>query len=113
MEVKTHRSIDVKATGLRIYRLRESRGYKVSDIQEFFGFAGPQAIYKWENGQCLPSTDNLYDLSFFYGVPMEEILVPREYVKGSEPRDSSRGAGFFGVLSGFAWKLFVIFMLFS
>ncbi len=96
MEIRTHRSIDVKATGLNIYRLRVSRGYSVGDIQRYFGFAAPQAIYKWENGQTLPSTDNLYDLSHLFGIPMEAILVPRKYVVGSQPRDSSCGSGFFG-----------------
>ncbi len=96
MEIKTHRSIDMAATGRNILRLRKSHGYSVSDIQDYFGFAAPQAIYKWEKGQSLPSTDNLYDLSFLLGVPMEEILVAREYEIKSEPRDS-RGSGRFGL----------------
>ncbi len=99
MEVKTHRSIDMAATGRNIARLRESHGYSVADLQEYFGFEAPQAIYKWQKGQSLPSMDNLYDLSYLLGVPMEEILVPLgSNIIFSEPREESRGSGCFGAL---------------
>ena len=77
MEIKTYRSIDMAATGRNIARLRESHGFSVADFQRFFGFSAPQAIYKWQKGLTLPSTDNLYALSDLLGVPMEDILVPQ------------------------------------
>ena len=40
-----------------------------------FGFATPQAIYKWQRGTALPSVDNLVLLSAVFGVPVDEILV--------------------------------------
>ena len=52
--------IDPAATGANIVRLRLERGLSVRDIQSFFGFEEPQAIYKWQRGQSLPSVDNLY-----------------------------------------------------
>ncbi len=73
---KTFRAIDMIATGQRIVELRIEHGYSVSDLQKFFGFEAPQAIYKWQKGQSLPSTDNLYALSDLLGVSMEMILVP-------------------------------------
>ena len=75
--------IDLKATGLNIYRLREERGYSVTDLQEYFGFSAPQAIYKWQNGQSLPTVDNLLGLSELLETPVEKILVP--LVRASEP----------------------------
>lgn len=39
------------------------------------GFAGPQAVYKWEWGKSLPTVDNLYALSRLFGVTIENILV--------------------------------------
>ena len=62
-QAKTYRAIDMIATGQRIAELRIEHGYSVSDLQKFFGFEAPQAIYKWQKGQTLPSTDNLYALS--------------------------------------------------
>ncbi len=75
-QAKTYRAIDMIATGQRIAELRIEHGYSVSDLQKFFGFEAPQAIYKWQKGQTLPSTDNLYALSDLLGVSMEKILVP-------------------------------------
>ena len=67
--------IDLPATGANIRRLRQTKGLSVRDLQQFFGFEEPQAIYKWQRGQSLPTVDNLYALSTLLGVPMNDILV--------------------------------------
>ena len=68
--------IDLEATGENIVRLRKARGLSVRDLQNWFGFEEPQAIYKWQRGKSLPTVDNLYALGKLLDVPMEEILVP-------------------------------------
>ncbi len=68
--------IDLNATGRNITRLRTARGLTVRDIQNYFGFSEPQAVYKWQSGKCLPTVDNLYALSCLLGVSMDEILIP-------------------------------------
>ena len=70
--------IDLVATGENITRLRKARGLTVRDMQNWFGFEEPQAIYKWQKGKSLPTVDNLYALGTLLDVPMEEILVPRK-----------------------------------
>ena len=40
--------IDMAATGENITRLRKERGHTVRDVQDWFGFEEPQAIYKWQ-----------------------------------------------------------------
>lgn len=67
--------IDTCATGARIKKLRLERGLTVRDVQTALGFDEPQAIYKWERGGSLPSTDNLLALSLLLEVPIEQILV--------------------------------------
>ena len=52
-------TLDLKATGANIAALRKAKGYSVRDLQAFLGFEKPQAIYKWQWGQSLPSGDNL------------------------------------------------------
>lgn len=52
-------TIDMIATGRNIIRLREAAGLSVRELQDIFGFATPQAIYKWQHGTALPSIDNL------------------------------------------------------
>ena len=70
--------IDLVATGENSARLRKARGLSVRDVQNWFGFEEPQAIYKWQKGQSLPTVDNLYALGALLEVPMEEILVSRQ-----------------------------------
>lgn len=70
--------IDLEATGENIIRLRKARGLTVRDLQNWFGFEEPQAIYKWQRGKSLPTVDNLYALGALLDVPLEEILVPRK-----------------------------------
>ena len=72
-------SIDLAATGRNIARLRKARGLTVRALQAYFGFADPQAIYRWQWGRSLPSVDNLYALSRLLGVHMEDLLAgPQE-----------------------------------
>lgn len=66
--------INLKATGKNIERLRKQRGISVTELQEYFGFSSPQAIYKWQWGESLPSIDNLVILSELFKAPIERIL---------------------------------------
>ena len=68
-------AIDMVATGKNIARLREAAGLTVKDLQDIFGFATPQAIYKWQHGTAMPTIDNLVVLSSVLGVAIDDILV--------------------------------------
>jgi Predicted transcriptional regulators len=84
--------IDPVATGANIVRLRQARGLTVRDLQRFFGFEEPQAIYKWQRGQSLPTVDNLYALGALLDVTLNDILVPARpklNIVNSEQRTSS------------------------
>ncbi len=76
MGADTYPVIDLVATGKNICDLRKAKGLTVADLQEYFGFEAPQAIYKWQAGKSLPSTDNLFALSHLLEVPIDEILIP-------------------------------------
>ena len=69
--------IDMIATGKNIQLLRESSGLSVRQLQGVFGFATPQAIYKWQHGDSLPTLDNMLVLSEIFEVPVEKIVVTR------------------------------------
>ena len=49
-------TIDMVRTGQNINRLRKNAGVSVRDLQDVFGFATPQAIYKWQHGTALPTS---------------------------------------------------------
>ena len=96
-------TIDLKATGENIIRLRKACGLTVRELQRFFGFEEPQAIYKWQQGKCLPSVDNLFALSSLLGVSMNEILVQTQQfsVKNNgQSLDCPFSIAFFPTVSG-------------
>ena len=67
--------IDMTATGRNIARLRREAGMTVRDLQTVFGFSTPQAIYKWQRGDAMPTLDNIVALAAVFGVTVEEVLV--------------------------------------
>ena len=67
--------VNMRRTGERISILREQRGLSVRELQRLLGFATPQAIYKWQHGETLPTIDNLVALSSILEVSIDEILV--------------------------------------
>lgn len=75
MELIAFPTIDLVGTGRRIESLRRARGLSVRELQTYFGFASPQAIYKWQWGESLPSVDNLLALARILRVPMDDLLV--------------------------------------
>ena len=66
--------VNLKQTGQNIYDLREQAGISVRELQGLLGFATPQAIYKWQRGDSLPTVDNLVALSAIFSVPVDCIL---------------------------------------
>ena len=68
-------TIDMRQTGQNIVRPRKLAGVSVRNLQDIFGFATPQAIYKWQHGTALPTIDNLVVLAAVLGVRIDDILV--------------------------------------
>ena len=73
--------IDMAATGQNIVRLRMHAGLTVKDLQDIFGFATPQAIYKWQRGTAMPTLDNIAVLAAVFGVMIDDILVFEDCVQ--------------------------------
>jgi transcriptional regulator with XRE-family HTH domain len=67
--------INMAATGANIARLRKRAGMTVRDLQNVFGFSTPQAIYKWQRGQAMPTLDNMIVLAAALGVTVDDIVV--------------------------------------
>jgi transcriptional regulator with XRE-family HTH domain len=70
--------IDMAATGVNITRLRINAGLTVRDLQAIFGFSTPQAIYKWQHGDAMPTLDNIVVLAAVFGVTVDAILVYKD-----------------------------------
>ena len=85
--------INMVATGQNITRLRMQAGLSVANLQQIFGFTTPQAIYKWQNGDSMPSLDNLVILASVLGVSMDDIIVFENSEDGDVTFDSSSVIG--------------------
>ena len=67
--------IDIKATGRNIVRLRNHAGITIKKMQDILGFGTPQAIYKWQRGDALPTIDNMVVLADMFNVKIDDIII--------------------------------------
>jgi hypothetical protein len=44
-------------------------------MQPYFGFTEPQAIYKWQRGESMPTLENSLILGKLLDVAIEQIIV--------------------------------------
>lgn len=70
--------IDLELTGQKIKEMRNVNGISVKELADVLGFSNCNAIYKWQNGVCLPTIDNLVVLGEVFGVNIGEIIVIRK-----------------------------------
>lgn len=68
-------TINMVKTGKKIEEMRKKIGMTVKELQEVFGFATPQAIYKWQHGTAMPTIDNLVILAAVFGCRIDDIIV--------------------------------------
>ena len=76
--------INLRKTGENIRKMRKKAGISVSELQVIFGFTNPQSIYSWQNGNSLPTIDNLIILAAVLGTTIDEIIA----VDTDEPEES-------------------------
>ena len=67
--------VNMERRGQNIASLRRQHGMSVRQLQDRMGFSTPQAIYKWQHGESLPTVDNLVALSAIFAVPIDAILI--------------------------------------
>lgn len=56
---------------------RVNRGMKQADAARSIGVSS-RTIYNWETGKQFPPADKLLSLCDLYGVPMDNIFIPRK-----------------------------------
>jgi transcriptional regulator with XRE-family HTH domain len=75
IQMMIYPTIDMVATGNRIRRMREASGLTVEELVGLMGNISPQAYYKWQNGKCLPTVDNLLIMSQIFGTTIDELIA--------------------------------------
>ena len=73
-------SINLAATGNNITQMRRRAGMTVQDLQNVFGFSSPQAIYKWQRGDAMPTLDNLVILASVFDTTLDAIVIRNKTV---------------------------------
>ena len=68
-------TVDMKKTGVHIKELFDKKNISVAEIQKELGLKSPQSVYRWYNGDAMPTVEHLYSLACMLHVPIEELLV--------------------------------------
>lgn len=66
--------INKRETGIKLRRIMDQRDISAKDVQEYLGLGCVQSIYRWLNGQSMPTIDNLYALSELFQVTIDEMV---------------------------------------
>ena len=78
-------SINLKETGINLPRIMDRRGITPKDIKDFLNIGSIQTVSNWCNGLNMPTVDNLYALSQFLQVPIDEIVCGNRKAIMPEP----------------------------
>ena len=68
-------AIDMLNTVANISALRKQNNLTIREVQDALGFNTPQAIFKWQRGETLPTLDNLVILADLFHVTISDIIV--------------------------------------
>lgn len=66
--------INKRETGINLRRIMDRLGLSARDVQEYLGLGCVQSVYRWLDGQSMPTVDNLYALSELFHMPMDAIV---------------------------------------
>ena len=78
-------TINLRETGVNLHRIMDKRGITPKEIKEFLNLGSIQTVYNWFNGLNMPTVDNLYALSQFLQVPIDEIICGNRKAIRQEP----------------------------
>lgn len=67
-------SIDMVKFGAKLKEVCDERKVTANDLKEYLNLSSIQAVYLWFRGQRLPNIDNLYAISRFLGVRMDDLI---------------------------------------
>ena len=76
--------IDIEKTGKHLKELCRQNGITVTDIQKALYLKCPQSVYRWYNGETLPTVDHFIVLAYMMNLPVEELIVLKEDTDSEE-----------------------------
>lgn len=73
-EMEHYPSIDMVRFGTKLKEICEERNVSANDLKDYLNLSSIQAVYMWFRGQRLPNIDNLYAISRYLGVRMDDLI---------------------------------------
>ena len=67
-------TINLRETGINLRRIMDKREITPKDIKEYLNLGSIQTVYNWFNGLNMPTVDNLYAMSQFLQVSIDEMI---------------------------------------
>lgn len=67
-------TINLKETGINLRRIMDKRGITPKDVKKYLNLTSVQSVYNWCSGINMPTIDNLYALSQWFGVAIDAII---------------------------------------
>lgn len=84
-------NIDMKATGQNIKHIMEQQNVSIKELQAYLGLSSIQTIYHWFEGITIPSTDNLYAISKYFNVDIDDLICgDKKHLTEQEKRTLAR-----------------------
>lgn len=71
-------AIDMQQFGNNLRQICEARKVSAHDLKEYLHLASIQAVYLWFGGKRLPSVDNLYAISRYLDVSIDELFCSEQ-----------------------------------
>lgn len=69
-------TVDMKATGVNIRKMCDSAGVSATEMARRAGVS-KTAVYKWFNGDSIPTVDNLVVIATEFRVRIDDVIVVR------------------------------------
>ena len=76
----TFKAIDVAETGRAIKHHMQRNSVTVKDLSKAL-MVSPQAVYKWINGEALPTLENMVQISAILGASLDDLVVRTDLYK--------------------------------
>lgn len=71
---ESYPSIDMVSFGNRLKEVCEKQQVTAGDLKDYLHLSSIQAVYLWFNGKRLPNVDNLYAISKYLGIRMDDLV---------------------------------------
>lgn len=81
---KVYLIVNMELSGKKLHTAIKKSGYSIRELQDMLDLSCPNPIYKWIHGEAFPSTVNLYRLSYFLQIPMENLLAAENLTMNEE-----------------------------